>query len=251
MHAAVRLQRNIDSHPAKRAADSIVDLFLHNVDDAATEELVLQRLRSYFTNALNPEGMALGSDDIQELQLQDLTAEQAVLGCVKLSPFLHRETGKFRRQRCAVVEVANDAVAELFCRTSVDWQSKKLCDFLQLTSEEHRMLLEKATHFWRQGIDCAYEARWSKPRYVRIRRSEVPWRQQRRRSTARMYELGVESVSLVDLDVREAKREVDVQGVRLTQPARTLWSSSVDSVRFNCNSPHAAEVVAGCAHVCL
>lgn len=223
-----------------------MDLFLYNVDDAATEELVLHRLRSYFTAALDPEGVAPGSDDIHELQLQDLTAEQAVLGCAKLSPFLNQETGELRRQNCAVVEVANDAVAELFCRTSAEWQSKKVCDFLQLTGDDHQALLAQATPL--QGIDCAYAALWSKPRYVGIQRSKVPWRQQWRNSTARMYELGVESVSLVDVDAREA--EVDVKGVKLAQPARMLWSSAVERVRFNYNSPHTTGPAVGCARVC-
>lgn len=213
--ASVQLERDIQTHPEVQAAENIVELFLSNVDDGATQASALQALRSYFAAAKQPG--APGHNDMRRLSLEALTPEAAVLSFQKMAMYRDPKTGKTRCRGCATVEVPNDRVADFFCCAS---------QHEQRGPGTHTRGIFAALEATR-GINCAPPGR--RARCVNIKRSN------RRRanagaSDATMQRLEVTQMSVVDIDFAEV-----VDGARaragVQYRARQLWQSSVDDVR--------------------
>lgn len=196
-----------------KTADDVTELVLWNVDEASSPEIVLQRLRQYYSNARD-EGQPGSYDFLQRnLQALDLTPEQAVLSC--------RPAGKSHRQGSVIAEVARADVADFFCSSSLHMQPR-------------RGRRRGAGRWPQQGINCAPHTR--QPRYVNIAVNKQRRRDSRGASDETVKALGVIGVSIVDLDARERlpTGSVLANGKRTrgaVYPARQLWETNVESVR--------------------
>lgn len=204
--------RAIAANPDVQAAASIVELFISNVDDLATPEFVLGRLRCYFSNAKiydNP-----GHGDMARLRLSGLDPDKAVISFRKLEQY-RDVSGKVRRRGCAIAEVPADAVADFFCAASQHTTSRS-------TQQLFRHLAVQG-----RGINCAPPGRHT--RNINIRRNKRRSREGGG-SDSTMRTLAVAAVAIVDIDFREGLRSSGRHGP-VDYPARRLWGAELTSVR--------------------